>query len=217
MDIIASQEYADSLSVWVVRHGETEENCRGVIQGQGTGVLSRQGLWQMARTAEHLYRVKFSAIYSSDLPRAMESAQIIQAAGHSECEIQSAWALREWHLGVLEGLTRDECQARYPKVWQDVCTPGVNAVVPGGETRQALGKRVNDFLDELAAKHQPGEKILLVTHGGAIRMMLRRVVGELLDGNRDGAIANASVSRFHYYPASRAWQLMAWNNIDHLE
>ena len=217
MDKIISKEVEGSLGFWVVRHGETEENTRGIIQGQGVGVMSRHGLWQVARAAERLYRVDFSAIYSSDLPRAMESARIIQAAGHSQSPIHSAWALREWHLGVLEGLTREECEARFPEVWRAVCTPGENAAVPGGETRQALGKRVNDFLDELVARHHPGEKILLVTHGGVLRMMLRRIVGELQNGNSDGLIANAAISRFNYYPANRSWQLVAWNHTDHLE
>ena len=89
--------------------------------------------------------------------------------------------------------------------------------MPGGETRQALGKRVTDCLDDLVARHHPGEKILLVTHGGVLRMMLRRIVGELQNGNSDGLIANASISRFNYYPANRSWQLVAWNHTDHLE
>ena len=63
----------------MVRHGETEQNLRGIIQGQGTGILTSRGMRQMALAAERLYRVDFTAIYASDLPRAMESAQVIQA------------------------------------------------------------------------------------------------------------------------------------------
>ncbi|MBO4618482.1 MAG: histidine phosphatase family protein [Victivallales bacterium] len=205
------------IEFWAVRHGETEENRRGIIQGQGVGTLSSYGLRQMALAAECLYRVDFNAIYSSDLSRAMESALIIQAAGHAKCEIQSNWSLREWHLGVLEGLTRDECAARYPEVWEAVCTPSVNAEVPGGESRLALYGRVHDFLGKMVAKHQPGERILLVTHGGVMRMLLRMIVGELRPGNSDGAVANGSIARFNYCPATQSWQLIAWNSTEHLE
>ena len=209
-------ENQNQIEFFVVRHGETEQNLRGIIQGQGTGILTSRGMRQMALAAERLYRVDFTAIYASDLPRAMESAQVIQAAGHANCEIQPAWALREWHLGVLEGLARTECAARYPEVWQAVCVPGVNAEIPNGETRQALCKRVQDFLQELVARHQGGDRILLVTHGGPIRMMLRLVVGDLRTGNCDGKVDNGSISRFSYLPDTRAWQLVAWNNTEHL-
>ena len=216
MDIKTLTESGKKLEFWVVRHGETEENLRGIIQGQGTGTLTKQGLRQMALAAEKLYRVNFNAIYASDLSRAMESAQIIQAAGHAGCEIQSNCALREWHLGVLAGLTRNECAMRYPEVWQAVCTSGVNAEVPNGESRLALYGRVHDFLEELVTKHQPGDRILLVTHGGVLRMMLRMVVGDLREGNSDGAVANGSISRFNYSLETHSWQLVAWNNTEHL-
>ena len=210
-------EEQKKIEFWAVRHGETEENRLGIIQGQGVGTLSSCGLRQMALAAERLYRVDFNAIYASDLSRAMESALIIQAAGHAKCEIQSSWSLREWHLGVLEGLTREECAVRYPEVWEAVCTPSVNAEVPDGESRLALYGRIRDFLYELVAKHQAGDRILLVTHGGVMRMLLRLVVGELRTGNSDGAVANGSIARFNYYPATQSWQLIAWNSAEHLE
>ena len=207
---------ADAIEFWAVRHGETEENLRGIIQGQGTGTMTTLGLRQMALAAEHLYRIDFTAIYASDLPRAMESAQIIQAAGHAKCEIQPCWMLREWHLGVLEGLTRVECAERYPEVWQGVCTSTTNVEIPQGESRQAMHKRVCDCLAELAAKHHPGDRILLVTHGGPLRTMLWLLVGEPRENNCSGVVDNGSITRFRYYPDTQSWQLVTWNNTEHL-
>ncbi len=209
-------EKQERIEFFAVRHGETEENLRGVIQGQGVGTMTAWGMRQMALAAERLYRIGFTAIYASDLQRTMESAQIIQAAGHDKVEIQPTWALREWHLGVLEGLTREECAERYPEVWQAVCSSAANVEIPQGESRQAMHKRVCDCLTELAAKHHPGERILLVTHGGPLRMMLRMLVGEPHGNTCYGAVDNGSISRFNYYPALQAWQLISWNNTEHL-
>ncbi|MBQ4479468.1 MAG: histidine phosphatase family protein [Victivallales bacterium] len=212
-----NSENNECIEFWAVRHGETAENERNVIQGQGTGTMTKHGMRQMMLAAEKLYRVPFDAIYSSDLPRALESAQIIQAAGHRKLEIHPLEGLREWHLGVLEGLTREECLQRYPEVWQGVCQSSVNVLIPGGESRLELLKRVHDCLEELVACHpDTGRRILLVTHGGPLRMILRMIVGELRDGNHDGAIDNGSISRFNYYPATKSWQLVAWNNTEHL-
>ena len=207
---------SECIEFWAVRHGLTEENDRNVIQGQGTGIMTKQGMRQMMLAAEKLYRVPFDEIYSSDLPRAWESAQIIQAAGHRQVKIQPLKGLREWHLGVLEGLTREECSRRYPEVWQGVCQSSVNVLIPEGESRAALFRRVQDCLEELVARQSAGRRILLVTHGGPLRMILRMVVGELSNGNHDGAIDNGSISRFNYYPATRSWQLITWNNTEHL-
>ena len=210
-----NSENRECIEFWAVRHGSTEENEHNVIQGQGTGTMTKQGMRQMMLAAEKLYGVPFDEIYSSDLPRALESAQIIQAAGHRRAEIHPLRGLREWHLGVLEGLTREECSERYPEVWKGVCQSSVDVVVPEGESRSALFKRVHDCLKELVAR-PTGRRILLVTHGGPLRMILRMIVGELGGGNQDGAIDNGSISRFNYYPATSAWQLVAWNNTEHL-
>ncbi|MBR6471028.1 MAG: histidine phosphatase family protein [Victivallales bacterium] len=205
------------IEFWGVRHGETEENLRGVIQGQGRGVMAKTGLRQMMLAAERLYLVPFDAIYASDLPRAMESARIIQAAGHENVEIQPLAGLREWHLGVLEGLARGECAERYPEIWQEVCQSSANVEIPNGESRSALFKRVQDCLGELVTRHQAGQRVLLVTHGGPLRMILRMIVGELRRGNSDGVVENGAICRFQYHLATQGWQLVSWNSTAHVE
>lgn len=205
------------IEFWGVRHGQTEENLRGVIQGQGTGVMTMTGLRQMMLAGEKLYRVPFDAIYASDLPRAMESAWIIQAAGHEKLDVQPLRELREWHLGVLEGLTREECAERYPEVWDGVCQASTNVEIPEGESRPSLFKRIHDCLAALVAKHQPGQRILLVTHGGPLRMILRMIVGGLHGENCDGAVANGAICRFRYHVAKQSWQLISWNITEHME
>ena len=97
----------------LLRHGETEWNSAGRLQGHLDSALSPEGLRQADLLAARLSSVSFHALYSSDLGRALETARrIATRTGHS---ILQDWRLRERGLGVFEGLTRDEARvARKP-------------------------------------------------------------------------------------------------------
>lgn len=149
--------------LYLVRHGETDWNRARRIQGRTDIPLNDTGREQALRTARLLARRSWDAVISSPLGRARETAEIV-ARELALPEPLLRDALVERNYGDAEGMDFAEIDARYPE--------GVE--VPGRETRQAVGERVVPELTRLAADH-PGQALVVVTHGGAIRAVLATV------------------------------------------
>jgi uncharacterized phosphatase len=166
--------------LYLVRHGETDWNAARRIQGRTDIPLNETGREQAHRAGALLARRRWNAIYASPLGRAHETATIIgEHLGMHE--VTHLEALIERNYGEAEGMGFDEIEARYPE--------GVHA--PGQETREVVAARVVPALLELAAQH-PGERLILVSHGGAIRSVLQAVQ----PGTQHPRITNASVHSF---------------------
>jgi probable phosphoglycerate mutase len=137
--------------VIIVRHGQTQWNIRKIRQGHLDSELTDRGLAQAQALANRLARENFSALYSSDLGRAVHTARMIAAVtGH---EIVTDARLRERHLGLFQGLSGDEIKLNHPEEYHLHRTMGPEYVIPGGESvRQQVARNVA-FLDELALKH----------------------------------------------------------------
>ena len=98
----------------IVRHGQTEWNIRGIRQGYLDSPLTARGMAQAKALAQRLAREKFTALYSSDLGRAVQTAQeIADVTGHT---IVTDARLRERHLGILQGLNAEEIMR---SIWQN--------------------------------------------------------------------------------------------------
>ena len=96
----------------IVRHGQTEWNLKLIRQGHLDSPLTEMGLAQARALGERLALETFTALYSSDLGRAVQTAQLIAAAtGHT---IVTDPRLRERHLGIFQGLNGDELREKYP-------------------------------------------------------------------------------------------------------
>ena len=148
----------------MARHGETDWNRERRFQGHADPPLNDVGREQAAELAQTLAESKLAAVYASPLARARETAEIV--AGVLGLPVEMRPALREVDVGSWQGLTRDEVEERYPegfRRWLDL-GPGWD----DGETYEELGRRVLADLLELAARH-PGERILVVSHGGTMR------------------------------------------------
>ncbi len=176
--------------VFLVRHGETQWNAELRVMGQLDIPLNERGRAQARRTAELLAQEKFSAIYASDLVRAVETAQII-AAPH-RIDVIAVPQLREARYGLWEGLTRQEVLERFPEEYQMRRTDPANFRPSGGESRKELYERASRIFSELVAQH-PRQKILIVSHGGTIRAILRYVLG-LGPGNGHFAVDNCGIT-----------------------
>jgi len=166
--------------LYLVRHGETDWNAARRIQGRTDIPLNDTGREQARQAGELLARRRWDAVYASPLSRARETAAIIgERVGITEVGTRDA--LMERDYGAAEGLDFDELAARYPE--------GVHA--EGQESREDVGRRVGTALVELADSH-PGESLIVVSHGGAIRAVL-----QLADpGTQHPRITNASVHSF---------------------
>lgn len=195
----------------VVRHGETDENLKSILQGQSDTQLNALGIRQAKCVAERLKHEHLDLIYSSDLKRAMRTAELI--AEPHKLPVFPLRALREWNLGVLQGRKWDDLRVEYPEAMDAFREEHVDIKVPGGESRQDLNLRVSDCLDEMSERFE-GKRILLVSHGGALKAMFRHVVGQVAEGSRLPLTSNASVSQFRYIDGF--WQLISWNDVYHL-
>ena len=160
------------LHLMLVRHGETEWNVQRRYQGQSDVPLSDLGRRQAELVAERLVDEKIDAVYASDLKRAWETAQAI--AEKNSLDVFSEPRLRELKFGILEGLTFDEAQERYPEMieaWME----DFNNTPEGAETIDLFNARIVALLDELKSKHDE-QVVLLVGHGGSLSEILRVVL-----------------------------------------
>ncbi|GAB4847011.1 hypothetical protein Ancab_026023 [Ancistrocladus abbreviatus] len=199
----------------LVRHGETEWNALGKLQGQLDVDLNEIGRQQAATVADRLSREpNISAIYSSDLKRAHETAEII-AAKCGGIEVIRDKELRERHLGDLQGLVRQpqELARLKPEAYAVFTSNKMGQEIPGGgESLDQLYQRCTSSLQRIGEKHR-GERIVVVTHGGVIRTLYRRAAPT---GRPGGKILNTSVSII-YISTEDVWSIKTWNDINHLQ
>ncbi len=203
---------ADYCEMVLVRHGQTAYNAAGRLQGQIDIPLDETGIAQVRATAGVLKHWQFDAAYSSDLGRAVHTAREI-IAFHPGLELYPVPGLREWNLGEMEGRIIKDLWQEYPDVMEAFREPVGDVAVPGGENRSQLVRRVSDTIEQIAAKH-PGQRVLLVSHGGAIQCIFEHVTGTVKMGNIRPLCANAGFSVIRR--KADGWQLVSWNESNHL-
>lgn len=197
--------------VIIVRHGQTEWNIAGIRQGHLDSRLTSRGIQQAKALGERLSREKFTAIYSSDLGRAVQTAMAIaDVTGH---EVVTDARLRERHLGIFQGLNGDQIQAKYPEERRLLRSIGPDYVIPGGESMRQQVERNVAYLNELAEKHA-GETIVVVTHGGVVSGFFRHTLEIPLDAPRRFEFVNAGLNVF--FREDGNWMLLTWGDVSHL-
>ncbi len=195
----------------VVRHGETAWNAEGRIQGHLDSPLNEEGLAQAILVGEYLGRETFDAFYCSDLGRARQTAQPLADRGGKRPSLCTE--LRERHLGVFQGLTGPECEARFPEDYRRFHERDPDHVVPHGESIRQLYLRVSDFFRLLAVRHE-GQVVVIVTHGGVLDAAHRFARSIPLGQPRDFPLYNASIN--HLACEDGAWSVVRWGDITHL-
>lgn len=195
----------------LVRHGETEWNSARRIQGQTDIGLNSIGERQARAAGRWLRQFPVSALYASDLQRALLTARLIGAAIGQEAVSLSA--LRERQYGQFEGLTYEEAHVRYPAIYArfEARDPDENFV--SGESLKALYARVTGALQQLAQQHV-GQTLVVVVHGGVLDIINRFVRGNPLEMPRDFLIPNAGLNWISHRDG--AWRLLAWGETPHL-
>lgn len=161
--------------MYLVRHGETAWNQVGRWQGHTDVGLNEAGRVQARALAGTFAAHGICRAHSSDLARARETAEIIAARlGLSSVTTDSGF--RERGFGCFEGLTREECQARFPEAWARYRSLQ-SVPPPGGEERAAVVARMRAATLRAASALPPGGVGLVVSHGGAIRLLLASITG----------------------------------------
>jgi len=195
-----------------IRHGETEWNRDGRFQGHLNSVLNREGLAQAEALGERLATEHFDLLLSSDLGRALQTASAIALRSGHEVVVEPR--LRERRMGIFQGLTAAEVQARYPDEYARFSTRDPDYVIPEGESARQLFQRSVACFTELAERHA-GLTLATVTHGGVLAMLYRHARAMPLEAPRDFPLRNTGVNRFRHRLG--AWQLQSWGEVGHLE
>jgi len=196
----------------LVRHGETEWNREGRIQGyHADSPLTASGHAQARLLAERLAREHVDALHSSDAGRTRQTAAPIGAA--TGLKVVYDAALRERNYGVFEGRTYQEVEREYPDAFQKFRTRDPYYVPPSGESAVQFRDRVIAALERIAAGIA-GKCVAVITHGGVLGMMYRQVTGTRLDSRRSYSLHNASINRFLY--SGERWSLEVWGDVAHL-
>jgi len=196
----------------LVRHGQTSANIDGVWHGSTDTPLTPLGHRQAARVADWLRRhhPDVAAIYTSDLQRAHDTARAIGAALGLEPRPEPA--LREYDLGAWEGIPFRELWERH-RLW-DRMREDPHHAPHGGESPLAVTTRFVDALRRIAGAH-PGERVVVVAHGGALSMAL----GALLDGDYtrwDRVMGNCTVSELVLEPSPALLRFALCAHLDGL-
>ncbi|WP_284337870.1 histidine phosphatase family protein [Comamonas sp. NoAH] len=196
-----------------IRHGETSWNVDARIQGHLDIPLNDIGLWQAQRASAALADEHFDAIYSSDLQRALHTAQALGSA--TGCTVQPDAGLRERCFGSFEGRTFKEIEAEQPEQalrWRKRDPDFVPD--DGGESLHMLRGRIQHTVDRLASKHVGGQ-IALVAHGGVMDILYRLATHQDLQAARTWELGNAAINRLLWTPDGLS--LVGWGDVAHLQ
>jgi len=194
-----------------VRHGNTELNSAQIFVGHIDVELSASGYRQVERLRDRLSAEKIDIIYSSDLKRALVTAETI--ASRHQLAVIACPELREINYGSLDGLTFEEIKRLYPEVAQLCADWSLQLKFPDGESVDELKQRVGRFLDRLK-QHTPEQTVLIVAHGGPLRLMVCSLLEIDLWHWRQIHLDLASLSIVDTYPEVAVISLL--NDTSHL-
>lgn len=186
--------------VYLVRHGETEWNRSGRYQGHEDVPLNEAGRRQAEQLAAALKGIKLTAVYSSDLKRAYETAAAV--ARDRELPVHTHAGLREMAFGLWEGLTFEEIKKEHAEAWSAYRGDPAGGAPPGGESFRQLQERVTAAFEEItgndgeAPGKSPGRgRTLIVAHGGALKALICSLLGVGPEARRRFIIDNVGITK----------------------
>ncbi|MEZ0480016.1 histidine phosphatase family protein [Planococcus sp. SSTMD024] len=186
-------------TICLIRHGETEWNKIGRIQGTTDVPLNETGKQQARACESHLTKEAWDVIVTSPLKRAKETAAIINET--MRLPVFEMTEFQEKHFGKAEGMTAEERYGLYP-----------DKNYPGQEQAQEFHNRLSKGLAQLNERFG-NRRVLVVAHGGVINAILE----QLAHGEYDGEVRLQNGGMNHLAYASERWEIQKYNFIDHLE
>ena len=204
------------MKLYFVRHGRTVWNLEGRFQGaSGDSPLLPESIDILKQLGQYLKEIPFDTIYSSDLPRAVKSAEIIQSQLQAPCPLKSIPDLREWQLGKLGGLKIATLNAIYPQQIKAFRTnlAKFDTRMFEAESLYSTTQRTIQFIKSL--KRSQAERVLIVGHGANLTASLRTLLGykePLL--RKAGGLANASLTILETHDFE-TFTLDTWNDTSY--
>jgi len=187
---------------YIFRHGQTDWNVGKIVQGHSDIPLNKTGMEQAKLLGEFIKNLNLERVYSSDLLRAKQTAEI---AIKDKCQIITSANLREANFGEAEGKTIDQVKEIYGEdFWNQfrLFTGGLNLKFPGGEGRADSINRIKKFLMTIA-ENEKATRIGISTHGGVVRNFIYSIREKNM---RTVPIPNCVVYKVDYYSDQDLWK-----------
>ena len=192
------------LKLYIVRHGETEWNVIKRFQGQLNTPLTEKGMEKLGETGKKLKNILFDQVYTSELERTVNSAEIIlnenNGYKNNKLELQKLAELNEVYFGVWQGLTYEEVFLKYPEEGNNYFYNVKNYKAENVEAEkledalERFLKGINKILDS----HESGN-ILVVTHGTVFEMFMNYVANDsIFDIDERTLMGNGDYKVFSY-------------------
>lgn len=202
-------------TVYLLRHGETDNNIIRRFQGLADTPLNERGRRQARLLGEALADVPLTAVYSSFLSRAKETAQAV-AAFHPGLEVRVLPGLEEGDVGRIQGLTMEEIAARFPDTYYAMGHAPATLQYPGGENARQICDRAQKALGAVVAEN-PGRTVAVVSHGFVIKCLLHAGGGRPFEEmDSSPVVANASYSKLLFCSGEALPQVLEQNCHRHL-
>lgn len=194
----------ETLKLYIVRHGETEWNVIKRFQGQLNTPLTEKGMEKLRKTGKKLKNILFDQVYTSELERTVNSAEIIlnenNGYKNNKLELQKLAELNEVYFGVWQGLTYEEVFLKYPEEGNNYFYNVKNYKAENVEAEkledalERFLKGINKILDS----HESGN-ILVVTHGTVFEMFMNYVANDsIFDIDERTLMGNGDYKIFSY-------------------
>lgn len=193
-----------------IRSGETDWNKQGRWQGWVASPLNIHGKRQAEALGRFVRNIGLSALYTSDLRRALQTAEALAAQLPFDPEPDER--LRERAVGLWQGLTVDEMESWYPEEFALLLEDREQYIIPGGESRAEVRERMHVAFDDLVSR-DAGETIGILSHTAAIKFLLDDLISAREVEDFD--LANASVTTIRRN--EDGWELVAADDKTHLE
>ena len=201
------------MKIYLIRHGQTDWNLEGKIQGRHDVSLNKTGLKQAELLAMGMDKRPVVQIFSSRQKRALETAQAVGRRQHVAVTVIDG--LEEVEFGEWEGKTWDEISREYPEEFKVWCTEPAEIVPPGGESRPQIYRRIGNALNEILRRSR-GD-IAIVSHGAALAYMVSLMLEKELGDHDEIIVKNASISTVEYDRETGKFHMAEANDVSHLK
>lgn len=200
------------MKIFITRHGETEWNTKGILQGHLDSPLTRNGIEGAYKLSKRLKDYEFDYIITSPLYRAYKTAEIISEPNNTT--IVKDDSLKEINCGEFQGYNFKDIWLKFPELKRQMDSDPVNFIYPNGESLSQFYKRVVLGFTDILNKYE-NSKILIVGHGGTIKCLM----ASMFEHTKpkiffENVVVNCSLTEIDY--DKKKFTLVKFNDTDHL-
>lgn len=200
------------MRLYLIRHGQTDWNVAGKIQGCHDIPLNEAGRQQAEHLAEGMKNRPVTRIYSSPQKRALETAQAIAESQGAEVTVLTG--LREVEFGAWEGMTWKEIEEKDPERYAMWVKTPAEVTPPGGESRADVYRRVGEAVDTII-KEGKGD-VAVVSHGASLAYAVSYMMRNEMGSHKEVIVKNVSITTVEYDRGSGRFRMIQANDTSHL-